>query len=113
MPGNLPAPASSTAALQGVPPPDNGIIGQQGSQQQHKQESASRPSGHPYAIPSQNYGQRASYGLAAGEDFPPRGWARTGSVQVICSLPPIQTSWREEQAAGSLRLKLVVKLEDR
>ncbi|KAG0146508.1 hypothetical protein CROQUDRAFT_657322 [Cronartium quercuum f. sp. fusiforme G11] len=69
MPGGLPAPPSSTAALQGVPPPDNGILGQQGSQQQHKRESASRPSGHPYATPSPNYDQRASYGLAAGEDF--------------------------------------------
>lgn len=70
MPGGLPT-TSSTAAVQGVPPPDNGVLGQ--SSPQHKRDSATRTSGHPYATPSPNYDQRASYGVGntatGGEEF--------------------------------------------
>ncbi|EFP75765.1 casein kinase I [Puccinia graminis f. sp. tritici] len=80
MPGGMPqgTGTSSTAALQGVPPPDNGILqSSSGKRQSHQsanrqEANPSRSSNHPYASPNPASGtgqtfdgsnnQRASYG---------------------------------------------------
>lgn len=59
MPGGMPPGTAntSTAALQGVPPPDNGLLGSSGKRQSHQSTSRQdgnlgRSSNHPYAVSS-------------------------------------------------------------